>query len=223
MVIYLAMAIELPTWAVKAIDKIRRSFSWRGRRDAKGGHCLIAWPKVCRTKELGGLGISDLKSLGIALRVRWPWLKKSEPDKPWASLPLQVSKEVEYLLSLAIITEVGDGANTLFWKGKWLAGRSIQDLAPNLYSLVPKRKANRRKVVDALVDENRVADIQGEISLEALWEYLDLWDTLTEVELQDGASDKHIWRLSSSGVYTTKSAYDALFEGAISFAPYEHI
>ena len=69
------------------------------------------------------------------------------------------TKEVEYLLSLAIITEVGDGANTLFWKDKWLAGRSIQDLA--LYSLVPKRKANRRKVLDGLVDENSVEDIQG--------------------------------------------------------------
>jgi len=223
MLIYLAMAIDLPTWAIKDIDKIRRSFLWRGRKEAKGGHCLIAWPKVCRTKELGGLGISDLKSLGIALRVRWPWLKKSEPDKPWASLPLQVSKEVEYLLSMAIITEVGDGANTLFWKDKWLAGRSIQDLAPNLYALVPKRRASRRKVMDALVDENWVADIQGEISLEALWEYLDLWDILTEVELQEGNTDKHIWRLSGSGVYTAKSAYDALFEGAISFAPYERI
>ena len=59
--------------------------------------------------------------------------------------------------------------------------------------------------------------------MEALWKYLDLWDTLTEVELQDGASDKHIWRLSSSGVYIAKSACDALFEGAISFAPYERI
>ena len=59
--------------------------------------------------------------------------------------------------------------------------------------------------------------------METLWKYLNLWDTLTEVELQDGASDKHIWRLSSSGVYTAKSAYDALFEGAISFAPYERI
>ena len=46
--------------------------------------------------------------------------------------------------------------------------------------------------MDALVDENWVADIQGEISLEALWEYLDLWDILTEVELQEGNSDKHI-------------------------------
>jgi hypothetical protein len=26
--------------------KIRRGFLWRGRRDAKGGHCLLAWPKV---------------------------------------------------------------------------------------------------------------------------------------------------------------------------------
>ena len=70
--------------------------------------------KVCRAKELGGLGISDLKYLGIALRVRWPWLKKSEPNTPRASLPLQVSKDVECLLSLAIIIEIGDGANTLF-------------------------------------------------------------------------------------------------------------
>jgi hypothetical protein len=212
MLIYLAMVIDLPPWAIKAIDKIRRSFLWRGRKEAKGGHCLITWPKVCRAKELGGLGISDLKSLGIALRVRWPWLKKSEPDKPWASLPLQVSKDVEYLLSLAIITEVGDGANTLFWRDKWLAGRSIQDLAPNLYALVPKRRASRRTVMDALVDENWVADIQGEISLEALLEYLQLWDILAEVEFQEGASDKHIWRLSASGIYTAKSAYDALFE-----------
>jgi hypothetical protein len=212
MLIYLAMAIDLPPWAIKAIDKIRRSFLWRGRKEAKGGHCLITWPKVCRAKELGGLGISDLKSLGIALRVRWPWLKKSEPDKPWASLPLQVSKDVEYLLSLAIITEVGDGANTLFWRDKWLAGRSIQDLAPNLYALVPKRRASRRTVMDALVDENWVADIQGEISLEALLEYLQLWDILAEVEFQEGASDKHIWRLSASGIYIAKSAYDALFE-----------
>ena len=114
MLIYLAMAIDLPPWAIKAIDKIRRGFVWRGRKEAKDGHCLIAWPKVCRAKELGGLGISDLKSLGSALRVRWPWLKKFEPNKSWASLPLQVSKDVECLLSLAIITEIGDGANTFF-------------------------------------------------------------------------------------------------------------
>jgi hypothetical protein len=43
----------------------------------KGGHCLIAWPKVARPKELGGLGSSDLQSLNWSLRVRWLWLKKT--------------------------------------------------------------------------------------------------------------------------------------------------
>ena len=71
MLVYLIMAIDFPPWAIKAVDKIRRGFLWRGRRDAKGGHCLIAWGKVCIPKELGGLGISDLKSLGWALRMRW--------------------------------------------------------------------------------------------------------------------------------------------------------
>ena len=41
--------------------------------------------------------------------------------------------------------------------------------------------------------------------------------------LQQDSPDQYIWRLSSSGQYTAKSAYDALFQGAISFAPYERI
>lgn len=69
MLIYLVMATDIPACALKAIDKIRWGFLWRGCKEAKGGHCLIAWPKVCCSRELGGLGISDLKSLGYALRV----------------------------------------------------------------------------------------------------------------------------------------------------------
>jgi len=46
MLVYLVMAMDLPPWALKAIDKIRRGFLWKGRKDVKGGHCLLAWPKV---------------------------------------------------------------------------------------------------------------------------------------------------------------------------------
>jgi hypothetical protein len=45
----------------------------------------VAWCRVC-TLELGGLGISSLKEFGWALRMRWLWLAKTEPTRPWTFL-----------------------------------------------------------------------------------------------------------------------------------------
>jgi hypothetical protein len=67
MTVYLLMALDIPPWALKAIDKCQHGFLWKGRKDVRGGHCLIAWPKVTRSIELGGLGISNLQQLSWAL------------------------------------------------------------------------------------------------------------------------------------------------------------
>ena len=104
MLVYLVMAMDLPPWALKAIDKIRRGFLWKGRKDVNGGHCLLAWPKVARPQELGGLGISSLQQLGWALRMRWLWLQKTEPDKPWASFAIQVHPAVLSFFSTTTTT-----------------------------------------------------------------------------------------------------------------------
>jgi hypothetical protein len=109
MMIYLAMALDLPSWAHKVIDKLRRGFYWRGRKEAKGGHCQVAWGVVCRPMELGGLGISSLKELGWVRRMRWLWLQKTESNRPWSTLPIQVPDKAKALFSVAMQTEVGDG------------------------------------------------------------------------------------------------------------------
>jgi hypothetical protein len=53
-----------------------------------------------------------------------------------------------------VITEVGDGTNTKFWKDKWLNGKRIKDLAPSLYNIIPKRIINSRTIMRQLQTEN---------------------------------------------------------------------
>jgi hypothetical protein len=46
--------------------------------------------------------------------MRWLWLPKTEPDRPWAQLPIQVSEQAKAFFAVAVSSEVGDGAHTLF-------------------------------------------------------------------------------------------------------------
>ena len=74
MPIFHLMALDLPPWFFKCIDKLRRGLFWRGVEDAKGGCCLVAWHIVCSPKSYCGLGVLNLKLLNQALRLRWLWL-----------------------------------------------------------------------------------------------------------------------------------------------------
>jgi hypothetical protein len=53
--------------------------------------------------------------------------------------------------------------------------------------------------------------------------FLALWDTVSGISLQQGISDKHMWRWSSSGQYTVKFAYHTLRIGSIRFRPWKNI
>jgi hypothetical protein len=223
MLIYLAMAIDLPSWAIKEIDKIRQAFLWKSRREVKGGHCLVAWRKVCRPLELGGLGISSLKELCWALRMRWLWLAKTEPSRPWSSLQIQVPEKVHDFFAVAVQSDVGDGANTLFWTDQWLHGQRILDLAPRLHALVKTRRAKKRTVLEVFINQAWMRDIQGALTVGAIVEFLQLWDILTQVQLQPDTRDRHSFRLASNGNYSAKSAYESLFVGSVLFDPFERI
>jgi len=105
---------------IEAIDKIRRGFLWKGRKDVRGGHCLIAWSKVTRPCYLGGLGISHFQFLGWALRLRWLWLQKTEPEKAWSSFQVKAPHQVQAFFAVAVVTLVGNGKNSLFWSDSWV-------------------------------------------------------------------------------------------------------
>jgi hypothetical protein len=41
-IIYTATALDLPMWAIKAIEKVLGAFLRKGRKEANGGHCPLA-------------------------------------------------------------------------------------------------------------------------------------------------------------------------------------
>lgn len=178
------------------------------------------------TVSLLGTKYSGLESLAVwgwALKMRWSWLQKTEPNRPWTFFPIQVHECVHAFFSMAIVTEIGDGAHILFWKDRWLQGRQIADLTPYLFAAVPKRRLNRRTVREALTNYFWIHDIQGAITVGVLAKYLDLWDLLSEIVLQSGIQDIHRWRFSSSGQYSAKSAYEIFFQGSVQFQSWERI
>jgi hypothetical protein len=120
----------------------------------------------------------------------------TELDKPWNQFQIQVSKEVQSLFDMAVLTQVGDGSNARFWIDQWLNEKRIRDVAPAVYALVPKRTRNSRTVRDALINLTWISDFHGALSVPVIAEYLELFQELDQVVLQSGVPDKHIWRLS---------------------------
>jgi hypothetical protein len=103
---------------------------------------------------------------------------------------------------MALVMEIGDGSNTLFWKDRWLHGKKVKDIAPNICAMVPKRIANKQKASDALQNLNWTANFQGTLSVTMILEFMVLFQQVEEVTLQPGIPDTHIWRFSSMGQYS---------------------
>jgi hypothetical protein len=88
-----------------------------------------------------------------------------------------------------------------------------------VYSMVPKRTINRRKVSEALMNLQWISYFRGTLSLKCFLIFFQLYTLLEDAVLQPGTCDTHLWLLSASGQYSTKSVYKALFQGVISFEP----
>ena len=183
-VIYLLIAVDLPKWVIRAIDKKQRGFLWRGQKKANGGKCLVAWEKVQRPFEYGGLGIHNLEYFGWALRIRWLWAQKTDPSRPWAGLTIQVPQKAQALFHMAVDAIVGNGDTILFWSDRWINGNTMAEIAPNLYKAVPKRVVRSRTVAQALNNRVWASDIKGALTVPVLMHYFRIWDLLDRVVLQ---------------------------------------
>lgn len=154
---------------------------------------MVAWPTVCKPTHLGGLGISDLKLAGYALQTRWLWLQHSDQDRAWSQLPIKTVPQVQAFFEASTFTQIGDDRRTLFWQDRWIDGESVSDIAPYIYQLVPRRVRKLQTVRDGLNNRTWARCISGGLSIPAIFDYLHLWHTVENTQLDD-RQDRIIWR-----------------------------
>lgn len=124
--IYHMLSLDLPPWFFNVVNKLLRGFFWSAATEARRGQCVVAWETVCTPKDLGGLGVKNLRLLNHALRMRWRWMELADVDKPWKGLGFVLSEESKDMFQSCVKHELGNGNKLEFWTDRWLAGRSVQ-------------------------------------------------------------------------------------------------
>lgn len=129
------------------------------------------------TKRARGLGISDLRRIGIALRVRWVWKDRCDGRRPRTN-----EKAVLAIFQAATVFNLGNGESTHFWTDRWLNGASIEELAPTVFTTVSARK-RKALVADAMTNNEWVRHITGPLTMQVVIEVEKIYDLLETVEL----------------------------------------
>lgn len=87
-------------------------------------------------------------------------------------MEVPVHPNASALFAISVVTNVGSGNDTLFRSSRWLLGKSIEELAPNVFRTVTVRTRKKRTVAEALVDNTWVFDIRGALNWHGLMSIL---------------------------------------------------
>lgn len=73
----------LPKSTCDNIDKMSRDFIWGFTNEGKGTH-LVAWDKLCRPKNEGGIALQKAKVMNQSLLIKVGWGLINRKDSLWA-------------------------------------------------------------------------------------------------------------------------------------------
>jgi hypothetical protein len=154
--IYSWIRIGLPSWLIGLMRKIMSAFFWTGTDIVQNGKTLVAWSCVQCPLHLGGLGVLDVRLLGVALRVRWLWLLKTDPDLVWTSLPCPSDSLTMALFEASVELHLGNGESFFYRTDAWFHGARLADLAPDLVCAVSTAAKKWQTVVSAPTNHVRL-------------------------------------------------------------------
>ncbi|KAM0003901.1 putative reverse transcriptase zinc-binding domain-containing protein [Helianthus debilis subsp. tardiflorus] len=183
---------KAPSKVISDLEAKIRRFLWRGNEENKKLH-WVAWNVVTLPKNKGGLGLSKLKNINVALLAKWEWRLKTENSKLWVKvveaihnmrlnwdfIPSRCSlggvwcniarvlykqKVDEIPLRNFFRSKVGNGESTAFWLEPWLCNEPLKHKLPELFKL----EKNMRCKVSERIKPVTVSNVLGH---EFVWDW----------------------------------------------------
>ncbi|KAA0036886.1 zf-RVT domain-containing protein [Cucumis melo var. makuwa] len=222
--VYWASVFVLPAYVHNEVDKILRSYLWKGKEEGRGG-IKVAWVDVCLPFEEGGLGIRDGPSWNIANTLKILWLMLTNSGSLWVAwmeayilkgkslwdVDSRVGRSWCFRAILRkreklkhhVRMKVGNGNRCRVWLDPWLQGGAILEQVGErvLYDAASRREAR----LSDFIDPNG----------EWLWprvslELIDLWERVQEVSPCLSVSDSWVWVPGRQGGFSIASAWEAI-------------
>ena len=207
---------QWPISLLHSLENMVRNFVWSGcvsRRKL----ISVAWRKICRPLDEGGLGFRSFKITNKALLLKLAWQimegknsllhvlrdrfinKYGEVRSTGVISSIWVSIKAYYSSLLAeTLWIIGEHSVVKFWNSNWLgfviASRVDKQMDVNWDAMISDYYTNGSWQLPAIL-ENSYGDIVNEVK---------------KVEIMPGHIDKLIWKNNFHGEVTSRTAFDAL-------------
>ncbi|XP_061993910.1 uncharacterized protein LOC133711840 [Rosa rugosa] len=222
--IYTMQTAKIPISTCDSLDKLNRDFLW-GDCDGRKTVHLVNWDNVCMPKIRGALGIKKTAEMNQALLAKVSWRLLQKDEGLWCDI--YIAKYLKHddllsnnykhpancsatwrsicsradLLRKGVTWRIGDGGTAYFWTDYWSECGVLSDLA----------------VDPSMVDPS--------LLVQDFWEGKD-WDItmlfaclppeiaakIISIPIDNfgGKPDKIIWKHTSDGNFTVKSAFSSI-------------
>jgi hypothetical protein len=109
----------------------------------RGSKCLVAWQRVTRPVELGGLGVLDLTTPVLCDALALGMAGTNRPDKVMCRHPVPGRAGGPHHVQGVYDSRAGNGLQALFWHDRCTDGQYVANIAPELLQAVNHHHARK--------------------------------------------------------------------------------
>lgn len=219
-------SLALPATVIDQINKYIKHCFWRKYGLEDQGSPLIAWEKVCKPKDQGGLGVLDIATHNKALLMKHlhkflnghnlPWVHliwdTYYNDSPLTDRPVgsfwwrAILKLLTEFKSMATCS-VSKGNSALFWQDNW-STIALKDKFPELFCFAINELSSVKQVVEI---ENLQELFHRPLFVQAYAQFQEIQVTLTNTTFNQA---EDVWNYSwNSTTFSMAKLYNALIHG----------